>query len=383
MQQKDIRLTPFNDDEVSAALKELFAMPPFIKGMKQFLPPDLSAQLIDTYPTINTVFGVQEKLIYPVLQFIAHQSIKQLTASGIDNIDPQKGYLFISNHRDIVLDSAYLNMMLFEEGIPTSQIAIGNNLIIHRMSELLFRLNKSFVVMRKGAPRELYHHSIKLSNYIHQTIKEHGSSIWIAQREGRAKDGNDCTQLGILKMLTLAKGELSLRSFFKQLNIIPVSISYEFDPTDVVKTKSYIAKMDDPNYKKTFQEDVQHILLGLKGNKGSVHIHFGQAINEQLDNLEETDSDKQQLEKIAHIIDQSIHQSYQLNPINYIAHDLLTNSNSFAANYSPTSFQAIAKEFVNKQKQFAPTKQEDAQNYLLGIYANPLKNALVAKDFIS
>ena len=383
MQQKDIRLTPFHDDEVSAALEELFAMPPFIKGMKQFLPSDLSAELIQTYPNIRSVYEVQEKLIYPVLQLIARQSIKRLTASGLENIDPQQSYLFISNHRDIVLDSAYLNMMLFEQGIPTSQIAIGNNLIVHRMSELLFRLNKSFVVMRKGAPRELYHHSIKLSNYIHQTIKEEVSSIWIAQREGRAKDGNDCTQLGILKMLTLAKGDLPLPSFFKQLNIIPVSISYEFDPTDVVKTKSYIAKMEDPNYKKTFQEDVQHILLGLKGNKGNVHIHFGQAINPQLNSLNEAANDKQQLEKIASLIDHSIHQSYQLNPINYVAHDLLMNTNTFSTHYTPSTFQHFTEEFVNKQQQFDPSKQLEAKNYLLSIYANPLKNARVAKGFPS
>ena len=296
MNRETNRLEPFKDEEVSAALQELFEMPAFLLGMKRFLPSDLVDLMINEKDYVRSVYGVQERLIYPVLKMIERSSIDHLKAYGIENLSPDEAYLFISNHRDIVLDSAYLNLILFENKIPTSQIAIGNNLIVHRMSELLFRLNKSFVVMRKGQPRELYQHAVRLSNYIQTAIQEEKASIWIAQREGRAKDGNDMTQPSLLKMIGLA-GEKNFKTYFQKLNIVPVAISYEFDPTDVVKTQSFLAKKADPNYKKTFEEDVQHILLGLKGHKGRVTIHYGKPLKQQLDLLDSAENNKQQLRR--------------------------------------------------------------------------------------
>lgn len=375
MQTETSRIEPYRDDEVASALQELFAMPAFIEGMKKFLPPSLVDLMITEKDYVRTVFGIQERMIYPVLKMIEQASIEKLSSSGIEQLSKDQSYLFISNHRDIVLDSAYLNLLLFENKIPTSQIAIGNNLVVHRMSELLFRLNKSFVVMRKGQPRELYQHAIKLSNYILDQIHGNQSSVWIAQREGRAKDGNDLTQVSLLKMLSLsAKG--SLADHFKNLQIVPVSIAYEFDPTDVVKTQSHLAKLANPDYKKTFEEDVAHILLGLNGQKGHVHIHFGNPLSEELDQLADADSDKLALELLAKIIDQQIHQNYQLHPINYVAADLLNEQQEFQAHYSLSEFARFTNEFKTKIEQFPPEQKEDGRKYLLGMYANPLLNAV-------
>jgi hypothetical protein len=164
-------------------------------------------------------------------------------------------YLFISNHRDIVLDSAFLNLVLFEHGFETSRIAIGDNLMKKRISELLFRINKSFVVRRGGSPRELYQHSLRLSEYIRDAITHKEDSVWIAQREGRAKDGDDRTQVGVLKMLGLSGGR-NLKEHFRRLRIVPVAISYEYDPCGLLKTQEHLRKQSDPSYRKSFSVDL-------------------------------------------------------------------------------------------------------------------------------
>ena len=367
-------LALYEGKELVDAVKELFSFPSFTSGIKSFLPSDLSQFILGEYKNVKTIFDFQTKLVYPVLQLIQRSSITNLTVSGLERLSPNDKYLFISNHRDIVLDSAYLNMVLYEHGFETSQVAIGDNLMRHRISELLFRINKSFIVKRSGSPRELYQHSVKLSEYIRNLIVEKTDSVWIAQREGRAKDGDDRTQVGLLKMLSLSKGN-DLVAHFKSLKIVPVAISYELDPCDLLKTQEHLAKQKDPNFKKTFQEDIQHILLGLRGKKGHIHFHFGELLNNQLNSLNEQNNSKQQLEELAQIIDQQIHQYYRLQAINYIAYDLLHNSDSFNARYTIEQKQHFSNRFQEKLDDIE-FEAEKAKDYLLRMYANPVINKM-------
>jgi glycerol-3-phosphate O-acyltransferase len=273
-----------------------------------------------------------------------------------------------------VLDSAFLNTTLFKRGFRTSQIAIGDNLMRHRISDLIFRMNKSFVVKRTGSPTELYKYSVLLSEHIRTQITEGIDSVWIAQREGRAKDGNDRTQTGLLKMLTLGQ-QGDLKSFFRSLNIVPVAISYEFDPCDLLKAQEFVNKKNNPDYKKSFEEDLQHILLGLRGQKGRVHFEFGKPLKEELDVFDELSNSKKQLEALAGIIDRSIHKNYALHGINEIADKLLREDDSPCTRCDEGEDSTLMDYFLRKKQQLQNDTDGSGYRYLLGMYANPLINA--------
>lgn len=372
---KELRLEAYTDAELQAALQELFSFPQFVAGMQKILPANLYNDILSNKDQVKGILDFQKKIIQPFLHFIQSISIDELSSSGLEQLHADEQYLFISNHRDIVLDSAFLNVVLVEKAFNTCQIAIGDNLMKHRLSELLFRINKSFVVKRTGNPRELYTYSIRLSNYIHNLINDQIDSCWIAQREGRAKDGNDQTQIGVLKMISLAKKE-DLKTHFKSLKIVPVSISYELNPCDGLKTQEYLDRKNNPDYKKEFQDDVNSIYKGLQGQKGHVHIAFGKPLDEELDALDELKGDKQKLAALANMIDKSIHKSYKLHPINYVALDLLEGKQEYANHYSEEELKKYNFYFEGQIKLFAQDQQADARQYMLGIYANPLLNSL-------
>ncbi len=375
MQELELRLEPYRDDEVKAAIQELFSYPSFIDGMKTFLPEQLNALFLQIKNNIETAFDFQKNIIAPFLKLIEKISITSLTTSGLEGLDPNDRYLFISNHRDIILDSAILNMVLFEHGFQTSQIAIGDNLMASRISELLFRLNKSFVVRRNGTPRELYTYSLQLSNYIRDLITSKKDAVWIAQREGRAKDGNDRTQVGLLTMLSLS-GKNDLKKHFQEVKIVPVAISYEFDPCGLLKTQEYLNIHNDPNYVKSFQKDVENMLTGIKGPKGRVHFHFGKPLVEELDLLDTLPNSKKQLEAVATLIDQSIHLNYRLHAVNFVAYDLLHADDAFSDKYTEQEREKLTLFFDNQIKVLKPEEQAAGRKYLLEMYANPLVNAL-------
>jgi len=373
-QNPPIRLSVLEDHEVEAAVQELFGSASLLASMKTFMPADLYEALLSAKDQVKSTEDFQEKMMLVFLRFVRELSITALTNSGLEQLDPSQKYLFISNHRDIGLDSAYLNKALFEAGFTTTQIAIGDNLMTHRLAELIFRINKSFAVIRSGSPRELYQHSMRMSAYIHEMIHTGQDSIWIAQREGRSKDGNDRTQIGMLKMLSLSN-QGDLIDHFEELNIVPVSISYEYDPTGLVKTLSHLRRLKNPDFKKSFTEDIQHILLGIKGQKGHVHFHFGKPLNSRLQPLRALDNAKKQLEELVVMLDRSIHTNYRLHPINYIACDLLRGTEKYQSYYKPEELREITV-FFDKQLALLPADQlEDGRKYLLGIYANPVWNA--------
>ncbi len=364
----------YRDEEVQEAIQELFSYPVFLEGMKNFLPAELSEHILRAKDQAETAFDFQKNIIYPFLKLIIRSSMTALTTSGLEQLNPEDKYLFISNHRDIGLDSAFLNMALFEHGFPTSQIAIGDNLMRHRIAELIFRINKSFVVKRSGSPRELYEYSVRLSQYIRDLVTRGKDSVWIAQREGRAKDGNDRTQVGLLKMLSLCCAD-DLQAHFRAMRVVPVAISYEYDPCGKLKMLEYLRKQATPTYKKPFAEDVEHILLGLRGQKGQVHIHFGKPLRDELDALAAANASKGKLEALAALIDRAIHLNYRLHPVNYVAHDLLFGKRTYQKHYTPLQWEEHSR-FFEEQMQGVPEEDYEAGwRYLLSMYANPLLNA--------
>lgn len=373
----EVRPERLSDTLVKPYLKELFGYPHFLAASKATLPPALFDLIMIEKDQANSIFDFQSKIIHPILKHIEQQSITVLTSNGLADLSPQKQYLFISNHRDIVLDSAYLNNTLFEHGFQTSQIAIGDNLMRHRISELIFRLNKSFIVRRSGSPIELYRYSVLLAQHIRAQIAEHIDSVWIAQREGRAKDGNDLTQVGLVKMLSLDHAG-DLKAHFKALHIVPVAISYEYDPCDVLKAQEFLNKRADPAYKKGFEEDVQHMLLGLTGAKGRVHFEFGKPLDDALDALDDVPNPKKQLEVLAGIIDHSIHKSYKLHPINSVAHYLLYGDTNIVQHLAPAEIDTCINYLENKASQLKNDLDGAGRRYFLGMYANPLLNWLRA-----
>jgi 1-acyl-sn-glycerol-3-phosphate acyltransferase len=379
MQENEISLDLYTDEEVQQGIQEIFQHEKFIAGMKAFLPEKLYEHIIKVKDNVQSIYDFQATITKPFLKTIQQISIAELTVSGLENLNQDDKYLFISNHRDIVLDSAYLNLLLFENQISTSQIAIGDNLMKTRASELLFRINKSFVVKREGTPRELYAHSIELSKYIQRMISEKVDSVWIAQREGRAKDGNDRTQPGLLKMISLSGGK-RLKEHFQNLKVVPVAISYEFDPTGLLKTQEFLNKKRDPDFQKSFKEDLNNMLLGIRGKKGKVHFDFGKPLNEELEVLDTAKNGKQQLEFLTNIIDRSIHTNYRLNPVNYVAYDWLHASTDFEDKYSPEEKEKYTQFFQNQIDQLTTDEQADGLQYLLGMYANPVVNANQYED---
>lgn len=369
-----MRTTPFTDEEAFEATQTIFDDEAFVSGMQRFLPKTLCDYLLNAKNEVHSIYDFQSKLTYPFLIGIQKLSISQRTTSGLDNVNRNARHLFISNHRDIVLDPSFLNTTFYENKMETCEVAIGSNLAKHQLTDYLFKLNRSFIVHREGNPRELYQHSLNLSNYVADLIHADKASVWIAQREGRAKDGNDRTQPGLVKMLTMSK-KGDILTHFKSLNITPVAITYEFDPCDVLKTQEFIDKKYNPDFKKTFQQDVQNMLLGIKGQKGRMNFHFAKPLNEELDILKDIKNKKKQLEAVVHLIDKSIHRNFQLHEVNYVAHDLLKETATYHNKYSKADFEKYETIFNEKLKAFEPKDSEMARNYLLGIYANPVINA--------
>ena len=378
MTNSTMRFLPFSDEEAHQATQEVFEHEGFLEGLYKYLPEEVCNYFIKTKDEIHSIYDFQSKMTHAFMSAIQQKSMTKRTFSGFNQLSKEDKYLYISNHRDIVLDNAFMNMILYENKVDTCQFAIGSNLMKHKVSDNLFRLNKSFVVMREGTPRELYGHSVNMSKYIASQINDKKSSMWIAQREGRAKDGNDRTQVSLLKMLMMSNRK-DFVDFVKSLKFVPVAISYEFDPCDELKAVEFIQKKNNPNYKKSFHQDLESMLQGLIGDKGHLHFHFDQPLDTELDVLRELNK-KEQLEQLAKIIDRSIHRNFKLHPINYVAYDLQNSSNQFLNDkYSEADWKQYTQLFNEEKLSQTDLNDEDlklARDYLIGIYGNPVANAL-------
>jgi len=369
--QKFDTIRPYFDAEVNDAIHSAVNHP-MMKALMDFTFPDVDeeewkAQLKRTH----SIRDFQCNFIYKSVQKVLEKSSEGLSTTGFEKLEKNTSYLFISNHRDIILDTSLLNVSLFDHGLVMTASAIGDNLVKKSFLKILSKLNRNFLVQRGLPPRELLESSKLMSEYIAQLLLRENRSVWIAQREGRTKDGNDATHSGVLKMLAMGSDENILIDYFKKIKIVPVSISYEYDPTDALKMPQLIAQANDQVYIKEKNEDFVTLLSGIIGQKKRIHIHVGDVLNKELDVIaHEFDNNNKQIQAVAQAIDDSILQTYMLWPTNYIAYDLLHKTDTYKSHYTEDEKSLFERRLEMKIDQNNPLMVES----FLAMYANPVVN---------
>lgn len=377
---KDI--CPIPDEEFNQNMRALVEEPGLEMALKGILPAGmdfnmLKQQLLLIQSQDEFQFGIMK----PLLELIEMKTTSGISFSGEECFTSQPN-TYMSNHRDIVLDASFLNLVLVRCKRPTCEIAIGNNLLIYKWIDTLVRLNKSFVVKRDTTPRERLQAAMQLSRYINFTLTQKESSVWIAQRQGRAKDSNDRTQDSLIKMLTLADRKKSIIENLKALNIMPLSLSYEYDPNDYLKATEFLQKRRNPDFKKSQRDDLVSMETGLVKFKGHIHFAFTPCINDELDKISAETDKQDMLRQVCEIIDKQIHSNYHIFACNYIAYDLLHKANRFEAEYSAQdvdNFKAyLDKQLSRVEIEINDEEREFMLEQMLIMYANPLINKLVA-----
>ena len=371
-------IRPYTPEELPAVCEELIADAEFQAAMVHAFPGMPFEHIAGAMRASKSNIEFQKAIVKPFIDGLLAKLSTGITLS-YENKESMQHALCISNHRDIILDSAFLCILFIEHVGNTVEIAIGDNLLIRPWIKKLVRVNRSFIVQRSASIREMLASSKRLSSYMHHTITERKQPIWLAQREGRAKDSNDITQEGLIKMLSMYSSG-NMVDALKELNIAPTSISYEYDPCDYLKAKEFQQKRDNPEHKKSPMDDLINMQQGLMGYKGAIHYHVAECINDEIDQIDRTLTKNEITAAVARIIDKHIHKNYKFWPINYYFYEQLTGDTQFAGKYTPEEAakldaylaDRIAKvDLPNKDEEFLRTK-------ILEMYANPLKNYLKA-----
>jgi hypothetical protein len=370
-------IRPYTNIEFNSAWDRIKSSNLFHSSLSFLFNEEQLKDLSNEFSAINSIRDFQLKIMHPAIRNIISKSSKGLTCSGFENIKTDQSYTFIANHRDIFLDSGILQILLVEHGHDTSEITFGDNLMINSFIVDIGKINKMFTVKRNGNRKEIYESSIRLSNYMRYAIKQKKQSTWIAQRNGRTKNGHDETQIALLKML-FASNTFHFEESFKELNLVPVSISYEYEPCDIQKVmETYISSKSE--YVKSPDEDLKSILAGVSENKGGIHLAIGKPANQFISDIA---SSAEPLKNLNLNLDVEIYNNYHLFPTNYIALDILNNDASFGTNYSK-----IEKEFfIDRMHQKLASVKGDSEILkilFLKLYANPLLNALKVLNYQS
>lgn len=377
--QKFDAIRPFYDSEINEALKNVINHP-MMKALMNFTFPDVADEVWkEQLRKTHSIRDFQCNFIYHSVQRVLEKSSEGLTTSGFENLKPNTSYLFISNHRDILLDTTLLNTALFEHGLVMTASAIGDNLVKKAFLNTLAKLNRNFLVQRGLSPREMLQSSKLLSEYIGNLLLHENRSVWIAQREGRTKDGNDETNPGVLKMLGMASDEKNLMDYFKKIKIVPVSISYEYDPTDALKMPQLMAEANNEIYIKEKNEDFMNILSGALGQKKRIHIHVGKVLDTEIDAIiAENDSSNKQTVALAQVIDDAILSNYKLWPTNFIAYDIVNKTNIYSHLYTENEKSLFERRLEMRIDHDNPV----ALDGFLAMYANPVVNKLKYHDVV-
>ena len=372
-------IRPYTPEELPQIYEELIADPVFRTVVESVMPGVPFEGLAMKMRQCKTNLEFQKAFFYGLLWDLVKKTANGLTFDCSALSDLTRNYTFISNHRDIILDSAFLSILLIDKGMTTVEIAIGDNLLIYPWIHKLVRVNKSFIVQRALTMRQMLESSARMSRYMHYTISEKNQSIWIAQREGRAKDSNDRTQDSVLKMLAMG-GEGDLIDRLMEMNIAPLAISYEYDPCDFLKAQEFQLKRDIEGYKKTTQDDLINMQTGLFGYKGRVHFQVAPCLNDDLQSLDRSLPKPDLFARISACLDRRIHRNYRIYPGNYVAYDWLNGTTEFVSNYTEEEKQQFMN-YIEQQlaKIKIPNKDEDfLREKLLLMYSNPLVNYLAA-----
>ena len=372
-------IRPFYDAEINAAIQDTVNHP-MMKALMNFTFPDVDdAVWKEQLRKTHSIRDFQCNFIYQSIKKVLEKSSEGLSTSGFETLEKNTSYLFISNHRDIILDTSLLNACLFDNGLVMTASAIGDNLVKKAFMNTLAKMNRNFLVQRGLSPRELLQSSKLLAEYIAQLVLRENRSVWIAQREGRTKDGNDATHPGVLKMLAMGSDEEKLMNYFKKIKIVPVSISYEYDPTDALKMPQLLAEANNEVYIKDKNEDFTTLLSGIMGQKKRIHIHVGKVLDTELDTIAtEFENTNKQIQALAQTIDESILKSYKLWPTNYIAYDILNNTSEHAHLYTESEKSLFERRLEMRIDDSNPV----AFQSFLAMYANPVVNKMKFSDVI-
>ena len=374
----DIR--PYHDDEVVPVLNQLvrnsqlkdalghFYYPNLPAFIRKMMRPVIGLRMRQAVSGVHNVATLQQS-ITPMVNQVIGKTTTDFTWSGLENLDPNKSFLLLSNHRDIVMDPALVNFALWKQGLKTSRIAIGDNLLGRPYVSDLMRLNKSFIVRRSvTGRREKLKALQKLSSYIAHSVRS-GENVWIAHREGRAKDGDDRTDTAILKMLNMSfrSQKRSFDDLMTDLNIVPVCVSYEYDPCDTSKAVELQARAEEGGYNKEEDEDLRSIVTGIEGHKGRVHVAFGKPLA--------ADGSLESPQVVASELDRQLHSLYKLRPSNWLARDLMAGESNMDDWHSRFDAADVSKheQLFNERLQACP---KAAREWFLKIYANPVLNQL-------
>ena len=365
-------IAPFNDEEAAAALARVSLHPATPWVSKYIFPNQPETYLRDILQSIHSVDEFQSMVMSKAVEWVIATTVKEFTYNGLDNIKSIDGcYLAMSNHRDIILDPAFTQIVLFRNNLPMTQIAVGDNLLSHKSVELLIRSNRMIKVIRGISARELYLSSQLLSRYIRETITSGSGSVWIAQRQGRTKNGIDTTEQGLLKMCDMS-GTKDFVQNFKELNIVPMSISYEYESCDILKARELLISRTQ-KYVKTENEDLQSILMGIKQQKGNVHLEINKPLTEE-EIMEAACCDKNdRYQSIRHTMDRRIISGYKLWKTNYMAYDIVNPGGKYSDKYTPEDLASFKAYIDGQLKKVEPTlDQDELRDILLHIYSNPV-----------
>lgn len=370
--QKFDDIRPYYDDEIPAAMKRIAASDTFPLLASYAFPDRKVEEVRAMVEGLRTVDEFQTKVMWFVNEQIVKRSMTSYTVSGIEALDPSGQYLFVSNHRDIMLDASVLQNILHAHGFETSEITFGANLMCTPLVIDIGRSNKMFRVERGGNMKEFYQSSVHLSEYIRHVITEKHQSVWIAQRNGRTKDGNDATDQGIVKMFGISKRDDKIRAL-SELHIVPLSVSYEWETCDYMKAlELYQSRYE--KYVKKQGEDLSSILSGITSLKGNVHLSFCPMITEddlrQFDSLTSIEYNRE----VARLMDERIFSGYKLTPNNFIAHDIRFGKHEFlGAKYSEEQKERFVFH-MSKLDKYDVEEPEILRDIFLGIYSNPVDN---------
>lgn len=385
-------LRPYTDKEIPGAMQRIAAHRyfPLVAGI--IFPGITPEEAISKILKIKTVFQFQMEWMYAFNERIIRATLEQFTYNFSPEIKRDKGYLYISNHRDIILDSSLLQMVFVYNNLPTSMITYGDNLIINKLAEDIARANKMFKVVRKGSKRKLFKNSLILSEFIRSSVQE-GNSCWIAQRNGRTKDGIDKTSQALVKMMAMSGSRKDPVDNYASLNIVPVTMSYEYESCDYLKTRELLALADGDPYEKEEGEDLNSILTGISQYKGRVHINVGDPIAREDLEPYRGDDFATFSGRVCDLIDAQITRNYQYFPSNYLAYDMLHGTTRFSDHYTSEYKAAFIKrmeklfldsgsdtpfrEYLPKTGIYtdtlSPAELRKAREIFLGIYAHPLE----------
>ena len=364
-------ISPYTDEEAAEALSKLAEFPLLSQVSRQFFPEESPDFLKSLLKSIKTIDDFQILVMQKFVRWVLEHTARNFSYDGVANIDPQKKFLAMSNHRDIMLDPAITQLILYTNGIPMTEIAVGDNLITNQTIEWLIRSNRMIKVVRGISARELYLSSQMLSKYIRLNITNQRSSVWLAQRQGRTKNGYDITEQGLLKMLDMS-GTADFQTNFEELNIIPMSISYEYEPCDILKAREMVISRKH-KYVKAEGEDFNSIMTGIMQQKGNIHLNIGKPLtSDEIAEAAKCDkNDRYQL--IRHAVDTRVIEGYKLWKNNYVAYDLANQSYKYSHLYEPADVEQFVAYMQKQLDTVEPeVNREDLRRIFLDIYANPV-----------